>query len=248
MGTASKPTKSTKVQSLSRLLTRVSTWFTFNVFALVSIIGSHFALGLASIKWWPDVFAISINLLTGGLVSFLFYYLVIYLPDLRKKSIIKKNLQEIYKSIKMEMLRAIVEASKKGGRTDLETSFEFVESLISPVEFKKAFKSGREHNEGFYAFQNQMSQETPEFHQIVCCLKMLAKQVEFVLHNYTIDDPLIFAFFKQLELLLMGLQSNGAGYDESKPLCSFIWEIYAGRNFINGYTGHDPIQKMISDL
>jgi hypothetical protein len=38
------------------------------------------------------------------------------------------------------------------------------------------------------------------------------------------------------------------GYDESKPLCRFIWEVYAGWNRIEGDIGHDPIQKMISDL
>jgi len=109
-------------------------------------------------------------------------------------------------------------------------------------------EDGSEGDEGFYAFENQMSDETPEFQQIVQCLTMLSKQVEFVLHNYSIEDQDDFDFFKRLELLLMRLQANGAGYDESKPLCRFIWEVYAGWSWIDGYIGHDPIEKMISGL
>ena len=232
----------------SSLLARVSTWFVVNVVVLIALVVVHFAFDLPSIKWWPDVFAIATNLLTGGLVSFLMYYLVVYLPEARKKSIIKANLQKIYKNIKMDILWAIVHASIKGGRCDLIPSFEFVESLTSPAAFKKAFAGGRESDEGFYAFENQMNDETPEFRQIVQCLTMLSKQIEFALHNYSIEDQEVFDFFKRLELLLMSLQANGAGYDESKPLCRFIWEVYAGWSSIEGDIGYDPIQNMISDL
>jgi hypothetical protein len=248
MKTTSDSAKPPKGRGGSPVLARVSTWFVVNVVALIALVVAHFALGLPSIKWWPDVFAIATNLLAGGLVSFLFYYLVVYLPEARKKSIIKANLQKMYKNIKMDILWAIVQASIKGGRHDLTSSFEFVESLVSPAAFKKAFEGGREGNEGFYAFANQMSDETPEFRQIVHGLTMLSKQIEFALHNYSVEDQEDFDFFKRLELLLTSLQANGSGYDESKPLCQFIWEVYAGWNWIEGDIGHDPIQKMISSL
>ena len=77
---------------------------------------------------------------------------------------------------------------------------------------------------------------------------MLSKQIDFVLHNYAIDDQNVFDFFKRLELLLMNLQANGAGYIESKPLCRFIWEIFAGWSFVDGYRGYDIVQKTIEDL
>lgn len=230
------------------LLTRVTTWFVINVAAFLVLIAAHFALGLSSIKWWPDVFAVATNLLAGGLVSFLLYYLVVYLPEVRKKSIIKTNLQKMYKNIKIDILWAIVHASVKGGRRDLIPSVEFVESLMSPPKFRNAFEGGREADEGFYAFENQMNHETSEFFQIVRNLRMLSKHVEFILHNYSIENQEVFDFFKRLELLLMNLRENGAGYDESKPLCRFIWEVYAGWNWIEGDIGHDPIQKMINGL
>ena len=46
----------------------------------------------------------------------------------------------------------------------------------------------------------------------------------------------------------MRIRSNGAGYDESKQLCSFIWEIFAGWDPIDGYVQHDEVQEMIGRL
>lgn len=244
----SDPSEPAKIRNGSSVMQSVSTWFVVNILALIALVVAHFALDLPSKKWWPDVFAVATNLFAGGLVSFLFYFLVVHLPEVRKKSIIKSNLQKFYRSIKTDMLWAIVHASIKGGRDDIDPSYEFVESLIYPVAFRKAFENGREADEGFYAFENQMSYETPEFRQIVRNLTMLSKQVEFVLHNFTIHDQKVFDFFKRLELLLMELQVNGAGYDESKPLCRFIWEIYAGWSFVKGNVGYDPIQRMIDGL
>ena len=104
------------------------------------------------------------------------------------------------------------------------------------------------YDEGFYAFANQMNDATPEYKKIVQRLTLLSKQVEFVLHNYTIEDQNAFDFFKRVEVLLMDLQADGPGYDESKGLCRFVWEVFAGWNWIDGDVGHDPIQKMIDGL
>ncbi|MGN6771206.1 MAG: hypothetical protein ACTHJQ_15375, partial [Rhizobiaceae bacterium] len=110
------------------------------------------------------------------------------------------------------------------------------------------FDGGREADEGFYAFENQMSYDTPEFQQIHLSLEMLAKQIAFVLHNYTMDDQKLFDLFKRLELMLLSLRRSTPGYDESKQLCRFVYEIFAGWSFVEGYRGYDPIAKMIADI
>lgn len=230
------------------LLMRVRLWFFVNVFALIVLITVHFAFNLASLRWWSDIFAVLTNLLTGGFVSFLFYYLVVYLPENQRKIIIKLNLQKMYSRIKRDILWAVVRASIEGGRRDLPPDFDFVDKLASVKIFRETFEGGREANEGFYAFENQMSRKTQEFSDIVLSLTMLSKQIEYVLHNYNITNREIFDFFKRLELLLMKIQANGAGYDESKPLCRFIWEVCAGWDWVKGDIGHDRIQKMIDEL
>lgn len=231
-----------------RVFANVSFWFGANLLALAALLIAHFATGLPSLRWWADAFAVGVNLLAGGLVSFLFYFLVVYLPAKRRKKIIKTNLLRVYNNIKEDILLAVVVASKKGGRHDLSTDHDSLQKLMLPEGFKTAFEDGREADEGFYAFENQMSDDTWEFRQIILNLRMLAKQIEYLLHNFEMEDQTHFDFFKRLELLLMRIEANGPGYDESKRLCSFIWEIYAGWNFVEGNTGYDRVQRMISAL
>ena len=116
------------------------TWFVVNVIAFCTLIIVHFATNVSSLKWWPDAFAVGTNLFAGGLVSFLFYYLVVHRPPDRKKSIIKANLLKMYRSIKEGILLEVVLASIKGGRCDLTTNSETIEKLMSPGGFKDAFK------------------------------------------------------------------------------------------------------------
>lgn len=231
-----------------RLWESVTTWFVTNLVAFGVLLTVHFASNVTAMRWWADIFGLTSNLLAGGLVSFLFYFLVVHLPEARRKTIIKNNLQKVYYSIKKDILWEVVQASIKGGRKDLTLDFDAIEKLMIPDNFEAAFKDGREADEGFYAFQNQMSDDTLEFRQILLFFEMLSRQIEFVLHNYDIEDQNAFDFFKRLELMLLQLRATGPGYDESKPLCRFIWEVYAGWNWIDGHRGYDIIQKMIDDI
>jgi hypothetical protein len=232
------------------MLSSVRFWFLVNSLALAWLLGIHFGTNLSfkSSWWWPDAFAIAANLLTGGIISFLFYFLVVFLPEKRKKFIIKTNLQKFYRNIKRDILWQVVFASIRGGRADLTTNVQEVDRLMDIEHFRLAFENGREADEGFYAFENQMSEDNHEFREIILSLRVLSKQIEFVLHNYAINDQKSFDFFKRLEAFLMRLQSADPGYDESKSLCQFIWEIFTGFNLIEGYRGYDPIEKMIKDI
>jgi hypothetical protein len=233
-----------------KILWSVGFWFSINTLALCILMVVNFGANakLKTLWWWNDAFAVSVNLLTGGVISFLFYFLVVVIPERRKKSIIKSNLRSLYRDLKEDILLQVVFASIRGGRTDLTTNMDDLDNLMDIENFKAAFAHGRESDEGFYAFENQMNNETSEFRAIVLNLKMLSKQIEFVLHNYAIDDQKAFDFFKRLELLLMRIQDTGPGYDESKPLCRFVWQMFTGFSWAEGYRGYDPIESMIENI
>ncbi|RUO97683.1 hypothetical protein [Hyphomicrobium sp.] len=198
--------------------------------------------------WWPDSFAFLTNLLAGGLVSFFFYWLVVYVPEMRRKKIIKTNLLRMYRDVKWDIILNVVHASQKGGRNDLSSDVDTIDRLMKTAAFRAAFRDGAEAHEGFYAFENQMSDRTPEFDAIVANLRLLARQIEFMLQTYTIEDQELFDAFKRLEGLLMTLERSGPGYDEAKGLCRFIYDIFAGWSFITGDTGDDLIEKRIQEI
>ena len=149
-------------RGVAAVLSSISIWFAATVFVFVAMLVFHFG-DFSHGKWWPDGFAVGTNLLAGSLVSFLFYFLVVYVPERRKKRIIIDNLRQMYRGIKRDILYSVIFASQKGGRRDLEAGSETIEELMTPAGFRNAFEKGREADEGFYAFENQMSDSTWEF-------------------------------------------------------------------------------------
>jgi hypothetical protein len=241
------------LHKLFKLFHNVGFWFSLTLAAFGGVIYLHFITGVFSeaqtdLNYSLEAYYLISNLLIGSLVSFLFYYLVVGLPESRKRQVIKTNLIKTYNSIKTEIIWQIVFASREGGRHDLETSSDFVESLLDLKKFKEVFGNGRESNEGYYAFQNQMSEQTPQFDEIILSLNYLQKQIEFALHNFSVENQDTFDFLKRLEMLLMRLQKTEPGYDGSNQLCSFLWQICTGWHPINGYQNLDPVEKLIAEI
>jgi len=238
-----------KLLSFLRVFSSVLFWFIV-ILAVKVIISDHHLRDLQYTKsdWWPDFYAIASGLLIGALVSFLFYFLVVFLPEHRKRKIIKSNLKRLYNNIKEDILYQIIFASQKGGRTDLHADRDTLDRLMTIEGFKKAFEGGREGHEGFYAFRNYIGANVPEYREINISLQILVKQIDYILHNYPIHDKKLFNFFKNIEMYLMRLEKIGPGHEEEKDLSRFIWEIFGGFNWIEGSRGHDIVEKMIDRI
>lgn len=198
--------------------------------------------------WWVDVFNVGASVATGLLVSFLVYWLVEVLPERRRRRLLKNNLRYIYRDLKRDILGEVVAASVKGGRHDLLLDMDSIDKLMEVKAFREAFDGGHEANEGFYAFENQMDERTPEFEEIILKLKMLSRQIAYTLQSYPFEDAKLFAFFKELEMTLLRLENTEPGYDSSKLLCAFIHQMFTGFSWIDGHRGHDVVEKMIADI
>lgn len=227
----------------------ITFWFLFVISLLIFITGANYiGLGITCHRWWQEFNGLLSSLLTGALVSFLFFFLVVHIPETRKKQIIKGNLLKIYYGIKEEILIQVIFASQKGGRKDLQADTQTISLLMTAKGFRETFDPGSEGHEGFYAFRNWIDQDVQEYREIVWNLKLLARQIEYVLHNYPIDDERKFGFFKRLETYLLSIEHMGPGYVEEKALSSFIQEIFAQRNSAKGDVGYDIVEKMILEL
>ena len=128
----------------TKLLTKFSyympLWFGFSSLALLSLLFMDINLDMSKFKWWADLFSISTNILIGIIVSFVFYFFIVYIPESRRKRLIKASALKMYKNIKRDILSAVVSASVKGGREDLPWDSDFVETLMSPAIFKAHFE------------------------------------------------------------------------------------------------------------
>jgi hypothetical protein len=115
---------------------------------------------------------------TGGLVSFVFYYLVNARSERRRRTLLHGSVARSYREAKEHIAWAILHASQKGGRNDLEADVDTHAKVMTVAGFKALFEGGRQSHEGFYAFTNQMSDRTPEFDEIILSLRAISRAAE----------------------------------------------------------------------
>ncbi len=224
-------------------------WFVLNLFLWGGIEAVNFlSCPINKHQWWPDFYRISTSMLEALLVSFFLYFLVVFIPERRKKIIIKKNFSNIYNGIKKDILWQVILASINGGRKDISTDTDTFDKICTINGFREIFLKGSEGDEGFYAFRNYISDDVPEYREIILNLKILAKEIEYVLYNLSFYNSALFAFFKRLEMFLVRLEYIGPGYNEEKELSRLIWEIFGGFDEVGGFKDYDIIERMIDDI
>lgn len=189
-----------------------------------------------------------IDVLAGALVSFAFYFLVVFLPEHQKKIAIKRNLKQNYLYIKKSILTAVITGSIFGGREDLTHDLSLHDRLMNVVEFRNKFKDGGGSDQGYYAFSNYMSDDLLQFQEILLRLSHLKSQVTLALHNYAFSNDDVLERFHFLEMRLTRLERSTPGYDSSEPLLGFLFEIFSGWDMIHGFRDFDYILKMIEEM
>jgi len=182
------------------------------------------------------------------LVSFVFYYLVVHLPEKQRCSRMRESTLQYYLSIKEALIWQIVFASRKAGRDDLDTRQSQIDELMDVKAFKTKFSGGKQGNEGWYAFLNHMSQDSPEFREIMLNFTQLRVQIEYLLTQDVFQDNELLEFFVRLRRHLLRLERTEADDWEKKSLASFLYEIFAGWDMITGYRDFDIIQDRIRKI
>ncbi len=243
--------KSTGWRRFLQILARkLPEWATLAVFAALFLTALILPLSneqLATPAYAP-LFNALLSVGIGGVVSFTFYYIVNVRTERHRRNLARNNARQVYREAKRNIAYAVIHASQKGGRHDLIADSKTVEAMLSTHSFKEMFQNGRQGDEGFFAFANQMSDPTPEHDEIVFNLKIVSRAAERLIDNNVVDDRRLYDFFVRLSTMIARIERNGAGYDESKLLCNFIWEIFAGWNFVEGHLGYDPIDHHLAGI
>lgn len=216
----------------------------FVVLAAVAIFAPLVCTSLSKIEYAP-AFNAALSIGTSGIVAFIFYYVVTERIERKRHKFARESALRTYQDAKHNIAIAIIHASQKGGRDDLAADSATIDQILSIAGFKALFEGGRFGHEGFYAFQNQMSDHTPEFDEIVFNLKIVERALDRLVDEIHFDNNEAYQFFVRLDAIMRRIEHNGTGYDESKLLCQFIWEIFGGWNPIQGSLDYDPIERAI---
>jgi hypothetical protein len=78
--------------------------------------------------------------------------------------------------------------------------------------------------------------------------RLVGQEAELLLASTDIPDDEAFEFLKRLSAAIRSLRDTTLGYDETKPFARFLWEVFAGWDWITGYRKADIIKQMIESI
>jgi hypothetical protein len=84
--------------------------------------------------------------------------------------------------------------------------------------------------------------------QLQTVMDQFRDELIFILNNIDIPKDEPFEFLKRLSAAISQMKSVTLGYDETKPLDRFLWNVFAGWDWLEGYRKEDVIQKMIDEI
>ncbi|MFZ4699437.1 MAG: hypothetical protein ACOYMG_05260 [Candidatus Methylumidiphilus sp.] len=199
---------------------------------------------LISVKTTPDKNYISlINALSVGIVtSSIFYFMVVYLPDNKKRSRIYNSIDRQYKFFKDTCIEIFLILSNS-------QEYEHREILLDQEEFKRYFKNNNSNNENRWdAVANGIQKNQVYLKEILYELRILNDEIKFVRSTIDIHDEDVFQFLNKLSQIIHKMESTNPDYDEIKSFCRFLWEIFSGWSFVGGYRKSDLINDMIKRI
>jgi hypothetical protein len=188
--------------------------------------------------------AIIFDFAMGYLVSIIFYIIVVWYPENRKKSIIKHNLRETYRSFKEDTIYILINACSMGGG-----GFDsyLIKDLVDQNEFRKYFSEYfTEDQNRWHAVFNGLDEDLLDDLRVE--LEILLNEATFVLNNVFIADENVFSFFKRLSQSVIKMKSSKMEYMDLKSLTSFLYEIFAGWSMASGYREEDIVKVMIDKI
>ncbi len=181
------------------------------------------------------------DLSVGFLVTVIFYLLVVWFPDRRRKNLIKKNMKEQYRSFKEDTIVILLSACQGSYKSGLP------KNLAKQVEFRKFVKEAvSESQERWHVVLNGLNDRLLK--DLLVELEILMNEVSYILNNVNVEDPNVFSFFKRLSQEVYKLKNTTMEYDDVKQLSHFLWELFSGWSFIDGYREDDIVSVMIEKI
>lgn len=189
---------------------------------------------------WPNT--IVFNLSIGYLVSLLFWFLVVHLPDRQRRKVFRNSLTRSYQSFKEDIVQTLVWASGESHDTA------FVAELASdPVKFRRFFDENG--NARWYAALNGLQRSDERLSEIALALELLSAEASYVLSSLPIQDERVHTFLKLLTENIRRLRRyEDDRYDQVKYLGNFIWSILARWSIVEGQLQEDAMQSVIDRL
>lgn len=184
---------------------------------------------------------IAYDLGIGSIISLLFYWLVVRLPENAKRRRIRNSFALHFQQFKEDVTATILSV------TDGSYEYGFHQELVDQQRFREYFREkDEEGNERWYAFYNNMTEISLQ--ELRLHLEVLRSDILFTMAAVDIDDREVLEFMKRFSANIIRYRSTVLDYDSMKSFGNFMWEILAGENSVTGRMKRDYFLAMIKDI
>ena len=186
--------------------------------------------------------SIVFNLSCGFLASLLLWFLIVHVPNLQKRKIIKRKLNEKYRLFKINMVRNLLYASdNRNPKSGL------VEDLCNHDQFRRYFGGNKKQH--WYDVVRGLDNNERHIDDIRNDLLILYNEITYVLNNVDFTEEKSYTSFVVLqENIFRLLNKNKYESEYVKTLSQFIYSIMGSWDFTEGAMADDVVQKMIDQV
>ncbi len=212
----------------------------FILFAALNI--SHYwacakGLPFANAALWQDIRILVNSILVSLMAAYVFFLLIVHLPGIRQRQVIRNNMRCQYRDFKTATIGHFL------GITDGSYEFDRVEKLCDIRSFRDYFDGNR-----WYAIANALNRDRLRLNEILVELAILRAEIAFVLTKIEIRDEQVLAFFKSMSSTMYRMEQANCEYEDVKSLMSFLWQLFAGWNWVKGYAEEDVVLRLIEKI
>lgn len=174
----------------------------------------------------------------GCVVTVVFYWLLVRLPECKKRQRIKKSFRAQYREFKLSCIENFLAVA------DGSFDASFPERLLPIEEFRRYFKQNV--GGGKTRWDEVANKMTPYYLDVTHSrMNILQQEISFVMHNTDISGCEAFDFLKRLSQAMLMQRNAMIDCDSMNSFLSFFWQLFAGWDWIHGYRAHDIVEDMI---
>ena len=179
------------------------------------------------------------SLSVGFVVSSIFYFLVVYMPEYKRRKMLHESLKSQYLQFKISCINTFLIISNSQEYSDKE-------ELLNLTEFRRYFKKENKNGENRWgAVANSLQDSEYYLREVMYYLQMLNEEIRYARNSINLNDPEVFEFLNRLSQLIARMESTEREYDDIKSLCGFLWSIFTGWDWAKGYSESDIIKDII---
>lgn len=177
----------------------------------------------------------------GGLVSIVFYLLLVRLPENAKRRRVRRSLERQYKTFKKDCLFVML------GVVDRIVDPDKIEQFLDQKAFREYFEQYLDASQDrFDVFLNGLDEHG--LIEILRAVDIFRDEIGFALSVVDIPSDDAFEFLKRFSCAIHAIKGSKLGYDDIKSLGRFLWSLFSGFDFVTGYQEEDIVEKMIRSI